>query len=55
MVEKEKRDLELKIQEYDRLNSTKLKLTLPEKIFSIKHHKEHKVITMSGIHIKIRL
>ncbi len=51
----EKRDLELKIQEYDRLNSTKLKLTLPEKIFSIKHHKEHKVITMSGIHIKIRL
>lgn len=51
----DKKNLELKIREYDRLHSNKLKLTLPEKIFSIKHHKEHKVITMSGIHIKIRL
>lgn len=51
----EKMDLELKIQEYDKMNSNKLKLTLPEKIFSIKNQKTHKVVTMAGVHIKIRL
>lgn len=49
----EKKDLKLKIQKYDRLNSGKL--TLCEKIFSIKQQKEHKVITMAGIRVKFRL
>lgn len=51
----QKKVYEQKIHDYEALNTNKLRLNCAEKIFSIKNHDEHKVITISGIHIKIRL
>lgn len=51
----DKKIYEQKIREYERKNSDKLKLNFAEKVFSVKNHKQHKVITVSGIHIKVKL